>query len=73
MCTYTPVTIVLSLCSFLIKHSVNSILCTVDVLTWRFRASPGIIVPLGRIKDTWRGARFTRMSKKASEKGNMGI
>ena len=44
----------------------------VDVLTWRFRASPGIIVPPGHMKDTWRGARFTRMSKKASEKGDTG-
>ena len=72
MCTYTPVTIVLRLCSFLIKHSVNYVLRTVDVLTWRFRASPGIIVPPGHMKDTWRGARFTRMSKKASEKGDTG-
>ena len=72
MCTYTPVTIVLRLCSFLIKHSVNYVLHMVDVLTWRFRASPGIIVPPGHMKDTWRGGQVYNNVKEGFREGGHG-
>ena len=44
----------------------------VDVLTWRFRASPGIIVPPGHMKDTWRGGQVYKNVKEGFREGGHG-